>query len=34
VLKKEKRLWKILVDTDSSENGTIGEKEFSAASPM
>jgi ketosteroid isomerase-like protein len=34
VLKKENGIWKILVDTDSSENGTIGEKEFSAASPM
>lgn len=34
VLRKESGAWKILVDTDSSENGTIGEKEFLAASPL
>lgn len=31
VLRKENGVWKILVDTDSSEGGTIGEKEFVAA---
>jgi ketosteroid isomerase-like protein len=34
VLRKEKGIWKILVDTDSSENGTVGEKEFLIARPM
>ena len=34
VLKKESGAWKILVDTDSSEGGTIGEKDFLAAQPM
>ena len=34
VLRKEKNIWKILVDTDSSENGMIGEKEFLNANPM
>ncbi len=34
VLRKEKGIWKILVDTDSSENGMIGEKEFLSAKPM
>jgi ketosteroid isomerase-like protein len=34
VLRKEDGVWKILVDTDSSENGTIGEKEFLSANPM
>lgn len=34
VLKKESSVWKILVDTDSSEGGTISEKEFLAAKPM
>jgi ketosteroid isomerase-like protein len=34
VLRKENGIWKILVDTDSSEGGTITEKEFLAASPM
>lgn len=34
VLRKENSVWKILVDTDSSENGTIGEKDFLAAKPM
>jgi ketosteroid isomerase-like protein len=33
-LRKEKGRWKILVDTDSSENGTIGEKDFYQAKPM
>ncbi len=33
-LKKEKGFWKIVVDTDSSENNTIGEKDFLAAKPM
>jgi ketosteroid isomerase-like protein len=34
VLRKENGVWKILVDTDSSENGTISEKDFLAAMPM
>ncbi len=34
VLKKENGIWKILVDTDSTEGGTIGEKEFLAAQPL
>jgi ketosteroid isomerase-like protein len=34
VLRKENGIWKILVDTDSSEGQTITEKEFLAASPM
>jgi ketosteroid isomerase-like protein len=34
VLRKENGVWKILVDTDSSEGGTIGEKEFLAAQPL
>jgi ketosteroid isomerase-like protein len=34
VLRKENGIWKILVDTDSSEGDTIGEKEFLAASPL
>lgn len=34
VLRKESGIWKILVDTDSSEGGTIGEKEFLAAQPL
>jgi ketosteroid isomerase-like protein len=33
-LRKEKGVWKILVDTDSTENGTIGEKEFLSAKPF
>lgn len=34
VLRKENGTWKILVDSDSSEEGTIGEKEFEAARPL
>lgn len=34
VLRKESGTWKILVDMDSSEGGTISEKEFAAAKPM
>ena len=34
VLRKENGKWKILVDTDSSENNTISEKEFLSASNM
>jgi ketosteroid isomerase-like protein len=34
VLRKENEIWKILVDTDSSEGNTIGEKDFLAASPL
>ena len=34
VLRKENGTWKILVDTDSNEGGTIGEKQFLAAKPM
>jgi ketosteroid isomerase-like protein len=34
VLRKENGVWKILVDTDSSENGTISEKDFLAAESM
>jgi ketosteroid isomerase-like protein len=34
VLRKENGVWKILVDTDSSENGTITENDFLAANPM
>jgi hypothetical protein len=33
-LRKENGVWKILVDMDSSEGGTIGEKQFLAANPM
>jgi ketosteroid isomerase-like protein len=32
VLRKENGKWKILVDTDSSEHGTVGEKQFNEAS--
>lgn len=34
VLRKENGVWKILVDTDSSEGNSIGEKEFLAAAAM
>ncbi len=34
VLRKENEVWKILVDTDSSEGGIIGEKEFMQAKSM
>lgn len=34
VLRKENGAWKILVDTDSSEGNTIGEKDFLAAKPL
>lgn len=34
VLRKENGTWKILVDTDSSEGNTIGEKDFLKAQPM
>ncbi|HYG20869.1 MAG TPA: nuclear transport factor 2 family protein [Ohtaekwangia sp.] len=34
VLRKENNTWKILVDTDSSEGGTITEEDFLAAAPM
>jgi ketosteroid isomerase-like protein len=34
VLRKENNVWKILVDTDSSEGNTISEKEFLSAQPM
>jgi ketosteroid isomerase-like protein len=34
VLRKENSIWKILVDSDSSEGGTIGEKDFEAARPL
>jgi ketosteroid isomerase-like protein len=34
VLRKENGVWKILVDTDSSENNTIAEKDFLAAAAM
>jgi ketosteroid isomerase-like protein len=34
VLRKEAGIWKILVDSDSSEGGSIGEKEFLAAKPL
>jgi ketosteroid isomerase-like protein len=34
VLRKENGIWKILVDTDSSEGRTISEKDFLAASPI
>jgi ketosteroid isomerase-like protein len=34
VLRKESGVWKILVDMDSSEGGTISEQAFTAASPM
>ncbi|HZY78765.1 MAG TPA: hypothetical protein VFE50_04530 [Cyclobacteriaceae bacterium] len=34
VLRKESGAWKILVDTDSNENRTIGETQFLAAKPM
>jgi ketosteroid isomerase-like protein len=33
-LRKENGHWKILVDTDSTEDGKIGERDFLAASPM
>jgi len=34
VMRKENGIWKILVDTDSSESGTIDEQDFMAAQPM
>lgn len=34
VLRKENGFWKILVDTDSSEGGSISEKDFLEASPI
>lgn len=34
VLRKENGIWKILVDSDSSEGGTISEKNFTAAKPL
>jgi len=34
VLRKENGIWKILVDTDSSEGNTIDAEEFDAAKPM
>ncbi|HEY9045166.1 MAG TPA: nuclear transport factor 2 family protein [Ohtaekwangia sp.] len=34
VLRKENGTWKILVDSDSSENGTISEKDFLEATAM
>ena len=34
VMRKENDVWKILVDTDSSENHTIGEKDYLAAAAM
>lgn len=34
VHRKEHGTWKILVDTDSNESGTIGETQFLAAKPM
>lgn len=34
ILRKENGVWKILVDTDSSEGNTISEKDFLAAHPM
>ena len=34
VMRKEKGVWKILIDTDSSEGGTIEEKDFLAANAM
>jgi ketosteroid isomerase-like protein len=34
VLRKENGVWKILVDTDSSEGDTIDEEDFNAAKPM
>ena len=34
VLRKEEDQWKILVDSDSSENNTIGEDDFNAAKPL
>jgi ketosteroid isomerase-like protein len=34
VLRKENDIWKILVDTDSSEGGTIDEKSFLSANAM
>jgi hypothetical protein len=34
VLRKEEGVWKILVDTDSSENNSISEKDYLAARPM
>lgn len=34
LMKKEKGKWQLTVDYDSDENGTIGEDDFQAASPM
>lgn len=34
VHRKENGVWRILVDTDSSEGNTIGEKDFLAAKPL
>ena len=34
ILRREAGVWKILTDTDTSEGGTISEKEFLSARPM
>jgi hypothetical protein len=34
ILRKENGTWKILVDTDSSEGGTVNEEAFLAAQPI
>jgi hypothetical protein len=34
VLRKEEGMWRILVDTDSSEGNSIGEKQFLEAKPL
>jgi ketosteroid isomerase-like protein len=34
VLRKEDGVWKILIDTDSSEGNTVGEDDFRTAQPM
>ncbi|SKC78626.1 YybH family protein [Ohtaekwangia koreensis] len=34
VLRKENGIWKILVDSDSSEGGTISEKDFNNGKPL
>lgn len=34
VLRKENGIWRILVDTDSSESNTISESDFTNASPL
>ena len=34
ILRKEAARWKILVDKDTGQNGTITEEEYRAAAPL